>query len=295
MGTWGAALYDDDTASDLRDTVALVTRVPGNGERLLSLIRQVHGEVDPEDEDAAIFWLVVADLFEKKGIACPEATAHALRIIESGQDLAACASRGADERFLKARGKVLLELAGRLRSPRPTKPPKRPGKPPPLVLAEGQIHAFPTMSGSAWHPYRLDTAGPFVPDGWGALVVLATGRAFEWLPWVAITSLTVKGDVRPSLVDALDGRLIHHPQTAGAGRFIPKPAHAKGLGLELLGTVDLDPARVAPHLSARSIEAAIRFDWTIAYGAIACNPERDAQARVALRRLLRKGSVQGNA
>lgn len=291
MGAWGAGLYEDDMACDLRSTVALVTRVPGDGNRLLTLLRQVHEDVDPEGDIGALFWLVVADQFERKGIACLEVSETALRIIDSGRDLAACEVRGADDKFIKARTRALLDLAARLRTPRPARPSKRPGKPPAFVLDVGQVHAFPTMAGKAWHPYRLDSDGPFVADGWGALVVLAVGRALEWLPWVALSSLTVRPDARPTLKDAIDGRLIHHLQTSGAGRCIPKPAHAKRLGLESLGTIDLDPSLVAPHISKWSAERAIQFDWTIAYGALSSTPARDAEARFELRSLLRNAAT----
>lgn len=270
MGSWGAALYADDAAGDLKNAIALVTKVPADSDRLLAILKQFHGDeaIDPADGDGAMFWLVVADQFERKGIACREAADTALHIIESGTDLAACAERGADDKFLQARRKVLLELESRLRAPRPTKPPRKAGKPPALVLETGQVFAFPTMDGRAWHPYRLPSAGEFVGDGWGALVVLATGRAFDWLPWVALAGLTVATDRKPAFDEALDGRLIPHPQTFGAARFVPKAAHAKGLGLELLGNVELDADKVLPHLSKWRVESAIQYDWTIAYGAL---------------------------
>jgi hypothetical protein len=82
----------------------------------------------------------------------------------------------------------------------------------------------------------------------GALAVLATARAFDWLPWVALASLTVNPDRRPTLKEALRGHLIFHSQTHGAGRFIPKPGHAREMGLELLGRMALDGQLVEPHL-----------------------------------------------
>jgi hypothetical protein len=293
MGTWGASLYDDDTASDLKTSVALICKVPAGGNRLLELLRQTHTGIDPDDQegDGTLFWLVAADQFEKKGIACPEAAETALRIIDSGTSLAVCKANGADEKFLKARQKGLLELAARLRQPRPVKAPSKAGKLPPLVLETGQIYAFPTQAHRAWHPYRLDSAGPFVPDGWGALVVLATGRAFEWLPWVALAALTVNPDIKPTLADALQGKLIPHPQTNGAARFAPKPAHAKGLGLSLLGAIELDHERVRPHLSKWPVEKAIQYDWTIAYGALSSAiVGKGAEAGVVLESLRKSGS-----
>lgn len=79
---------------------------------------------------------------------------------------------------------------------------------------------------------------------------------------------TVDPARKPTLEEAVQGRLIPHLQTNGAGRYVPKRAHAKGLGLELLGVVRFDPAKVAPQLSTWPIATAISFDWTICYGAI---------------------------
>lgn len=286
MGAWGAGLYDDDTAGDLKNTIALVAKVPEDGDRLLQMLKDVQGNVDPADEDGSLFWLVVADQFEKKGIHCRDASETALAIIESERDLAHCRARGADEKFLRERARSLGELAERLRSPRPAKARPKAAKPPSLVLETGQVHAFPTMQGNAWHPYRLPAHGSFVPDGWGALAVLDTGRAFDWLPWVALAGLMVPPDTKPTLDAALDARLIFHPQTRGAGRFVPKPAHAKGLALELLGHVDLDASRVTPHLSKWPVKRAIQFDWTIAYGALtSASKPSDTSSGLRLRSL----------
>jgi hypothetical protein len=268
MGAWGAALYDDDEACDLRDTVRLVCKVPVSGDKLLEYLKGVYRDCDPKDEEGALFWLVTADQFERRGIECREAASTALSIIRSGSDLESAKKRGADERFMKKRKAVLEELAKRLRSPREVRPRVPPRNPPPLVLETGEIFAFRTMKGHAWHPYWLPSYGPFKPDGWGALVVLATGRAFDWLPWVSLASLTVKATRKATLEEALRARLIFHSQTEGAGRFIPKPSHARGMGLEPLGRVELDDRLVKRQLSKWSIAMAIEYDWTIAYGAI---------------------------
>jgi hypothetical protein len=267
MGTLGAALYEDDNALDLRDSLALFCKVPMPGDRLLDYLREVYGDCDPTDDEGALFWLVTADQFELRGIECKQATSTALSIIENGSDLLFAREKGADEAFLKKRKVVLEELAKRLKSPRTFRPRVPPRKPPALVVDTGEIYAFPTMYGYALIPCRLDSQGPFVPDGWGALVILATGRAFHWLPWVALASLTVNPDRKPTLEEAHHGRLIFHSQTNGAGRFIPKPSHAREMGLELLGRIVLDERLVEPHLSTWEIATAIAHDWPISYGA----------------------------
>ncbi len=189
MGTWGASLYDDDSASDLKSTLALLCKVPVDGNQLLKLSKRIYGNCEPGDEDGAIFWLVVADQFERRGIECQEVADTALSIIAGGAVLLADEARGADEKILKNRTLVLKALAERLRSPRAFRLRFSPPQPPDLVLQTGEIYAFPTMDGRAWSPYRLESEGSFMPNGWGAMVVLATGRAFEWLPWCAVASL----------------------------------------------------------------------------------------------------------
>lgn len=267
MGTWNAGLYDSDEAADLKKALALVCKVPGDGDRLLEILTEVTG-VRASGADDAWYWLVLADQFEKRGLACERVRLRALAIIDEGIDLAHAQGSGADANYLAKRGAVLDELAARLRAPRPLKPVKKAGNAPAMVLQTGEVYAFPTMEGRAWTPYRLPGAAPFAPDGWGALVVLDTGRAFGWLPWVALASLTVDAVRKPTLEDALKGRLIPHLQTDGAGRYVPKRAHAAGLGLELLGTVIFDPAKVAPQLSTWPVSTAIEFDWTICYAAL---------------------------
>ncbi len=265
MGTWGAALYDDDQASDLKNTIALISKVPAEGERLLQILEKNWGNCDPGDDDGRLFWLVVADQFERRGIDCPRLPAMALSIIAGGADLESARDKGADDKFLKERALALDELRQRLIAPRPIKPRKKAGKAPDAVLSTGEVYTFPAMNGVAWCPYRLPYDPPFEPNEWGAMVVLASGRAFDWLPWCALASLTVDPTVKPTLADAAGARLITHLQTNGAGIFVPKKAHATGL--ELLGHIKLDPTLVKPHLSNFGVDAAIQMDWTIAYGA----------------------------
>lgn len=213
MGAWGAGLYDDDEAADLRDTIALVCKVPGDGDRLFDALAQVAAPPPPGADDESAFWLVVADHFEKRGLACTRVAERALALIASGVDLERCRALDADAAFLRKRAKVLDELAARLRAPRPVKPAKKPGKPPAMVLETGEVHVFPTMKRVALHPYWLPRDPPFAPDGWGALVVLDTGRMFDWLPWVALAALDVDPGRKPTLADACAARLVPHLQT----------------------------------------------------------------------------------
>lgn len=263
MGTWGPGIYDDDFAADLRSSVALVCKVPFDGNRLTKILLELH-HVTSDTEDESIFWLVLADQFERRGIDCPSVANTALSIIQSGADLSRLKDQGADERFLNKRTSVLESLTTRLQSPRPIRARSSPKKPPELVFEVGEVYAFPTENGFACSPWRLPTKGPFVADGWGALVVLDCGRAFDWLPWCALASLNVDPSRQATIEGAKNAKLIFHLQTSGAARCVPKRAHAKTMGLTLIGKLALDAAKVKPHLSKWPINDAIAFEWSIA-------------------------------
>ncbi|MCZ8062628.1 hypothetical protein [Silanimonas sp.] len=259
MGTWSAALYGDDDACDLRDTIALVAKLPRSGDQLFDLLR----ERELGDGDIApALWVVVADQFERRGIACEAAFSRALQVIESGDDLAWLREAGMDEKDLKKRIAVLAEVEARLRAPRPPKPRPKAGKPPANPLQAGEVYAFPTMrhvAVNSWFPSWEEAR--FVPDGWGACVVLATGRAFDWLPWAAVESLGVDTDRKPTFDDA-----VAAPFFAGQGpsRCVPRKLQMQRTGLSLLGRVTLDAAKVDSHLApTTSPERTVMAGWAI--------------------------------
>ncbi len=264
MGSWGAKLYEEDQAADLKNTIGLLGKVPAEGDRLLDILVEMRGDTDPSNEDAIVSWLVVADQFERLGIACARATSTALSLIAKGADIARLAASDANDEFLARRRLELDELAQRLRNPRATRARKTASKAPDFCMDVGDVLAFPTERGFACSPYRLPHKGPFVPDGWGAMVVLDRGRAFDWLPWCAIASLTVDPGRRPTLEDATQAQLITHMQTHGAARCVPKRAHLKTMGAEAIGRVSLDAGRVAPVLSRWSVQMAIECGWSVA-------------------------------
>jgi hypothetical protein len=88
MGTWGASLYEDDEAGDLKATLAVLCKVPAHGDRLLEYLGEIYGDCDPATDEGARFWLVTADQFERRGIDCQRAATMALGVIENGSDLA---------------------------------------------------------------------------------------------------------------------------------------------------------------------------------------------------------------
>ena len=268
MGSWGLGLYQDDSASDLRSMIAILAKLPASGDGILQIILDNWNEpVGLGDDAGPTFWLVVADQFERRGIACSKALDQALSAIDTGADLRDLEARGAQPGDLKKRAKLLSGLAKRFRSPRPPRPEPKRSKPPPLVVDPGQVYRFPTMADKAFNPYlpSWEQGGfngtGFKPDGWGALLILAAGRAFDWFPWCAASGLTVDPTRSPSLDDAIKARFIAEDQRGTY--FVPRRTHAKKMGLELLGRLTLDSAKVAAAMPRDdSPQRAVVVGWT---------------------------------
>ncbi|MDH1341126.1 hypothetical protein [Ectopseudomonas oleovorans] len=271
MGAWGSGLYQDDYASDLKNTISLVCKIPWDGERLLEVLWQMQCDAGIDGDDECTFWLVVADQFERRGIACSSAIAKALAIIDDGQDIRRMEEL--EKKDIINRQRILLELADRLRSPRQERPRPTAKKPPEYVVEVGDIYAYPTMKGKAvnsWFP-TWEEAG-FEPDGWGALVVLQKGRAFDWLPWVSVAALTVPHELYPSLDDALKAHLLTDDlQTEGAAKVVPKRSHFKRMKMELIGRVPLNKEKAERHVSTWSDVSAIDNGWSLSSPAFSSN------------------------
>lgn len=250
MGEWGVGLYQGDTAADLRNTISLLAKLPASGERLLEILLETHGEgVTFDDEDGPTFWLVVADQFERRGIACPEVFERALAAIDTGADLRDWERRDASPSDLKKRAKVLQTLAERLRAPRPLRPRPTGKRPPPLLVDVGEVYRFPAMGRASFNPWFPNwEAGRFQPDGWGALLIVACGRVFDWFPWCAYASLTVDAARKPSLEDAARA----HCTSEAAQLSIPRRSHMKRLAMELLGRLPIDAEKAAKAVPPRT-------------------------------------------
>src|SRR5579864_3898323 len=119
MGVWGVGLYSGDFAQDLRSTIRAVARLPFDNDKLADILCETEPTAadNPADEDHTTFWLVVADQFSKRGIACDRVREKALAIIDSGSDLVILEKLGMDSSGLKKRQKMLEELRPRLAVP----------------------------------------------------------------------------------------------------------------------------------------------------------------------------------
>lgn len=184
MGSWGVGLYHDDSALDLRETIALLSSMPASGDRILEILLENHGEpVGFDDPGGPAFWLVVADQFERRGIVCERAYERAIAAIETGTDLRDLESRKAAPTDLKKRARILFALGQRLRAPRRPRSRPKAARLPPSVVETGDVYSFPTMSGKGFNAFFPTwERARFKPDGWGALLIVATAASWTGSP-----------------------------------------------------------------------------------------------------------------
>jgi hypothetical protein len=185
MGVWGAGLYSSDMATDLRASVKSVLRLPLDEDGIVDILcdgeRQAANDLD--NEDHTTFWLVLADQFEKRGVAHAPTREKAIAIIARGDDLVMMEKRGMKAADLRKRGAKLAELGARLAAaPRVSKPRATIKTPEPYVLDVGVLYACPVKGSSCINPYLSDDES-WVPDGWRQFVILERGRAFDYLAW----------------------------------------------------------------------------------------------------------------
>jgi hypothetical protein len=245
MGTWGTGLYSSDMAADMRATIKSVLRLPLDEDRIVAILRDCEGRTadNPNDEDYTTFWLVLADQFEKRGVAHPATREKAIAIIDRGEDLDMMEKRGMKPADLRKRGTKLAELRARLAAaPSRSKPRATIKAPEPYVLEIGVLYACPVRDGHI-NPIggkKNFDGSPWIPDGWRQFVILNRGRAFDYLAWYQPLVCKRPVSKKPRLADAgadfwweLDS-----PHTC------PR-RHYDELGLVAIGTlpIDMDKAR----------------------------------------------------
>ena len=156
MGAWGTGLYSGDFAADLRAAIAAVARLPLDEERLVDAICEAErsAATNPADEDHTIFWLVLADQFEKRGIFSRRVREMALAIINDRKDAAAMQALGMKPADTRKRAGKLAELRARLLAqPEFSRPRKTITEPEPYVFQLFGVYAYPTSGGKPINPY----------------------------------------------------------------------------------------------------------------------------------------------
>jgi len=259
MGAWGPGLYAGDFALDLRAVVAAVSRVPLDEDEMVKAIcaTEKSAAENPADEDHAIFWLVLADQFEKRGIFSARVRDTAFAVIDAGKDAAMMQKLGMKPPDLRKRTAKLAELRERLvAQPTASKPRKTMPAPVPYVFEVGGVYAYPTLRGDVINPYlspkRFDRSS-WHPDGFGLMLVIGRGSVFDYLPWYhALISREAFAAI-PDRAKLLGENRWSLPVYGSCN-----PAHFRKLELEQIGVFPIDPQRVDyffPHLAPGTVYA----------------------------------------
>ena len=252
MGVWGTSLYSGDFAMDLRGTIGAVLRLPFDVDKLVDILceHELTAAMNPDDEDHATFWLVLADQFAKRGIDSERARSTALAIIDADADVAAVGKLGMKRADIRKRRKMLHELRARILE-KPSGPTRRATlkNPQPLMMEAGDVLVYPTCGGRSINPYYpskelnvyYDKGGPrpWEQDGWAAMVVIDCGRAFGFLSWYRGVTIVYAQPGKPS-VDNLRGEVLWRlgsPGTCSASHF-------KKMELEKIGVLPIDQEKL---------------------------------------------------
>jgi hypothetical protein len=214
---------------------------------------EAQAAANPSDEDHTVFWLVLADQFEKRSLFSRRVRDAAVAIIEGGRDAAMMRALGMTEADLRRRAGKLLELRARIAAqPEATRPRKTLSEPEPYVFAVGGVYAYPTRQGCLINPYmtsRQFDRTTWQPDGVGLLLVLGRGRAFDYLAWYSGATTTVASFPTAPDRDSLIREVRWHAP-AIYGNCTPK--RFGKMEMRELGVFAIDPERRAhffPYLA----------------------------------------------
>ena len=252
MGIFGPGLYSGDFAMDLRTNISAVVRLPFEPEELVQILSRSNPSAsdDQTNDEHTTFWLVVADQFAKRGIFCERVREKALAIIDRGEDIATLQNLGMNAGDVRKRQKTLGDLRARIVAGSTTNKARNVlRKPQPLLMEIGDVLIYPTCDGENINPYyaskekniHYTKAGPasWTQNGWGAMLIVDCGRAFDFLAWYrAMTVSETRGEM-PSL-DSLRGALLWYlglPGTCSASHF-------RKMELEKIGTFPIDHEKV---------------------------------------------------
>jgi hypothetical protein len=250
VGVWATGLYAGDFALDLRSTIGAVAKLPFDSDRLLDILRESERAAADrsDDPDHLTFWLVVADQFARRGIENKRAREIALEIIDTNSDLATLEKLGMPASDLRKRKKVLHEVRERILAPAVRAKPREVMKSPQeLLMQTGDVLVYPTFGGRCRNPYfvdqdkdRMGTASqPWQIDSWAAMVIVDSGRAFDFLAWYRPLTLATAMAERPGM-ESLNGDLIWKLCRPGTCTG----AHFKRMGIEKIGSIAIDQTKL---------------------------------------------------
>jgi hypothetical protein len=158
---------------------------------------------------------------------------------------------GMQSAHLRKRQRMLDERRARIVAAATTSKPRRVlQKPQPLLMEVGDMMLYPTCFGENINPYfargvtKKDgpipwTSVPWRQDGWGAMVILDCGRAFNYLAWHRPATLAEARTEKPTL-ESLGGIMVWRVELPGTC----SPSHFRKMELEKIGVFPVDREKV---------------------------------------------------
>jgi len=273
MGTWGFKLYQDDDALDLKTLISVLLKLPKTPNELLEIaIESIEYEPSIETLEGQTFWLVIADIFEKNGIVCKKVFDTAISIINTGKNTELLLQHGLDDSLQSKRIKELGKLRERIENPRLNTKAANKKRLPSFMPTRGDVYSFPTMDGKGSNPWcKTWSEANFIPNGWGAMVVLSSGRLFDWYPWFVPVSLDIDSSTEPQWKDILNSRLIFIDDGAKQSRAAsPKKNHFNRMKLNLMGQLEISRSKGDSYISTTFFgpKNAVLHEWSIGDQAI---------------------------
>lgn len=116
MGAWGANLYQDDVALDIKDEYKDNLRRGKTNEEAMQEIIDKYQELLEDEEDRGVFWLALADTQWNLGRLDEQVKEQALEVIELGTDLKRWE---VNEKLYNKRKEILEKIKEKLLSPQP--------------------------------------------------------------------------------------------------------------------------------------------------------------------------------
>lgn len=155
MGVWGAGLFSDDTAADVRaeyrDCLADGMDGPDATDKLLALFKDSQNDPDVGPP----FWLALASTQARCGRLEDRVRDRALRIIDDGSDLSRFTE---NPNLMRTRERVLQKLRAQLTGPQREPVKVRPDVPSECDWETGEVVGFERASGE-WIPLHVQGIG----------------------------------------------------------------------------------------------------------------------------------------
>ena len=118
MGSWGAKLYQDDLAQDIKEDYREKLRKGRTNKEALEEMIERYAEEIEDDDEGPVFWMLLADTMWNLGRLIPEVKEKAIQQIDEGKNLEIWKQEGTQKEY-ELRKSELNKLKEKLNSPMP--------------------------------------------------------------------------------------------------------------------------------------------------------------------------------